>query len=114
MEALKCKCSALAGAVPRIFNRHHRSLDDDPETLDVEHLERQIESVKNSDTSYLAVHEDIAELHTEDSVQDEELDILEQHEEAVSKTLSLLNWLISIKMLHLASTDLEAQITNLE
>ena len=59
MDLLKRKHSALAGTVTRIFNRHHRSLDDDPETLHVEYLKQQIESVKNSDSTCLKVHEEI-------------------------------------------------------
>ena len=54
----------------------------------MEQLERQIESVKDSHSTYLKVHEENAELHTDDINEDKELNSLDQHEEAVSKTPS--------------------------
>ena len=48
-----------------------------------------MESVKHSDASYLKVHEEISDTYSDEVDQEEELAILEHHEESVSKMLSL-------------------------
>ena len=73
MDLLKRKRSALAGSITRIFNK-----------------------LKGSDAAYLKVHDTILEEYADAINPDEEQDILEQHEEAVDKTLSLISRLISL------------------
>ena len=89
MESLRRKRSALE-AVTRIFNKMQKAMLDDPDSLDVGQLEHQMESVKHSDASYLKVHEEILDTYSDEVNQEEELAILEQHEESVSKMLSLI------------------------
>ena len=89
METLRRKRSALR-AITRIFNKMQKAMLDDPDSLDVGQLEHQMESVKLSEASYFKVHEEILDTYSDEVDQEEELAILEQHEESVGKMLSLI------------------------
>ena len=114
MEALKRKRSALAGAVTRIFNKFQKALTEDPDTLDIGQLEHQIDSIKISDASYCKVHEEISDSYIDEINAEEELFILEQHEEAMCKTLSLIIRLIDVHTVYSVSMELQQRVEDLE
>ena len=87
------------------------ALDDDPEITDISYLRQQIDSVNSSNTSYLKVHEDIAEAIGDDTNEDEESAVLDTHEDPIWKTLTLITRLIDTKTIHLDTMALmEAEV----
>ena len=56
MDALKRSKSGPAGAITRIYNKLKKTVNDDPTTFDVTHLQRQLEKVNVSDSSYRKIH----------------------------------------------------------
>ena len=90
MEVLKKRRSALAGEIIRIWNKYQKCLTEDPDILDLGQLGHQLDSIRNSDASYRKVHLDIANSNNAELNPDEEQSILDQHEDAVEQTLSLI------------------------
>ena len=112
-----CPCynlDILAGAVTRIFNKFQKALTEDPDTLDIGQLEHQIDSIKSSNASYCKVHEEISDSYSDEVNAEEELFILEQHKEAVCKTLSLIKRLINVHTVYSVSMELQQQVEDLE
>ncbi len=65
-------------------------LHDDPNSLDVSYLRRQLESIATSDSSFHKVHAEISELHSPETNDEDEMDILDAHDDSVAKTISLI------------------------
>ena len=107
MDALKRKRSATTGSLTRIFNRYHKALDEDPDTLDVPQLKHQHETIRNLDASYCKVHGEISDNFIDKVNEEEEAKALDVHEESVLQTTSLITCLIDIRSIHAAAFQLK-------
>ena len=106
MEALKRKRSAQAGNITRVLNKCVTSLTDDPSELDLGQLEHQIAAVKTADATCREIHQTISDDFADKVNFDGEASVLEHHEDAVERELSLLNRLIAIYNFHSTATKL--------
>ncbi len=114
MEALKISRSALSGTITRVFNKLQKMLHDDPNSLDVLYLRRQLESIATSDSSFHKVHAEISELRSPETNDKDEMDILDAHDDSVAKTISLIERLIAIQNIYASATDLHHQVDVVE
>ena len=111
MDALKKSRSAYSGAITHIWNKF---ADDDPSTYDRGQLERQLDSIRNTDLSYRKVHTELCTAGADILNQEEEQGILDTFEDSVERIYSLLCWLIDLQQAQLASTNLQYDMDELE
>ena len=116
MEALKRKRSAQAGNITRVLNKCITSLTDDLSELDLGlgHLEHQMAAIKTADATYREIHQTISDDFADKVNFDDEASVLEHHEDAVERILSLLNRLIAIYNVHSTATELHQRLATLE
>ena len=74
--------------------------NDDPTTFDVTHLQRQLEKVNVSDSSYRKIHCEICKTYSDEIEDEVEADILDQYDDLVEKAISLIERLIAIHDIH--------------
>ena len=110
MDALKRSRSGHAGAITRIFNKLQKFANDDPTTFDVTHLQRQLEKVNVSDSSYCKIHCEICETYSDEIDDEVEADILDQYDDLVEKAISLIERLIAIHDIYASAFDLQERV----
>ena len=114
MEALKRKRSAQAANITHVLNKCITSLTDDPSELDLGQLEHQIAAVKAADATHREIHQTVSDDFADKVNFDDEASVLEHHEDAVERVLSLLNRLIAIYSVHSTATELHQRLATLE
>ncbi len=114
MEALKRSRSELSETITRVFNKLQKMLHDDPNSLDISYLRRQLDSIATSDSSFHKVHAKISELCSPETNDEDEMDILDAHDDSVTKTISLIERLIAIQNIYASATDLHHQVDVVE
>ena len=99
--------SGHAGAITRIFNKRQKIANNDPTTFDVTHLQRQLEKVNVSDSSYRKIHCEICETYSDEIDDEVEADILDQYDDLVEKAISFIERLIATHDIHTSAIDLQ-------
>jgi len=114
MESLKKSRAGHSGVITRTYNKLIKIQDNDSDTFDVSNLLRQLDSITASDLSFRKLHDEICELHAGDTDADAEDEVLDQHEDSVVKTTSLIERLMAIHVIQASATDLKQRIEAIE